>query len=181
MDLEWIDFEKGYLFFPHFTPFCPAYDTTGFYYAPGGEPATRTWPTSWNPRTARSTRRRSFEPDDDIYFIEVEYDRPRTTFYLGQMNIIENSEVVRLNGVALTRGVDYTIYYPAGQLTLLSEEAKQPDARVTVDYDYQPFGIGGEKTLLGARGVYNWSEHVKLGTTWMYQSKGTPEDRPRLG
>ncbi len=97
------------------------------------------------------------------------------------MNIIENSEVVRLNGVALTRGVDYTIYYPAGQLTLLSEEAKQPDARVTVDYDYQPFGIGGEKTLLGARGVYNWSENVKLGTTWMYQSKGTPDDRPRLG
>ncbi len=36
VDLEWIDFEKGYLFFPHFTPFCPAYDTTGFYYAPGG-------------------------------------------------------------------------------------------------------------------------------------------------
>ncbi|MCK4408900.1 MAG: hypothetical protein KAW67_02375, partial [Candidatus Eisenbacteria sp.] len=38
-----------------------------------------------------------------------------------------------------------------------------------------------EKTLLGARGVYNWSEKVRLGTTWMYQSKGTPDDNPRLG
>ena len=181
VDLEWVDFEKGYLLFPHFTPFCPAYDTTGFYYAPGGVPADPYVADELEPKNCAVYSKEVFEPDDDIYFIEVAYDRPRTTFYLGQMNIIENSEVVRLNGVALSRGVDYTIYYPAGQLTLLSEEAKQPDARVTVDYDYQPFGIGGEKTLLGARGVYNWSERVKLGTTWMYQSKGTPEDRPRLG
>lgn len=180
-DLEWIDFEKGYLFLPHFTPFCPAYDTTGFYYAPGGEPAPPYVADELNPQNCAVYSKEVFEPADDIYFLVVTYDRPRTTFYLGQMNIIENSEVVRLNGVALSRGVDYTIYYPAGQLTLLSEEAKQPDARVTVDYDYQPFGIGGEKTLLGARGVYNWSENIKLGTTWMYQSKGTPEDRPRLG
>jgi hypothetical protein len=181
VDLEWVDFEKGYLFFPHFTPFCPAYDTTAFYYAPGGEPAPQYVADELDPKNCAVYSKEVFEPDDDIYFLVVKYDRPRTTFYLGQMNIIENSEVVRLNGVALTRGVDYTIYYPAGQLTLLSEEAKQPDARVTVDYDYQPFGIGGEKTLLGARGVYNWSENIKLGTTWMYQSKGTPEDRPRLG
>jgi hypothetical protein len=181
VDLEWIDFEKGYLFFPHFTPFCPGYDTTGFYYAPGGEPAPPYVADELNPQNCAVYSKEVFQPDDDIYFLVATYDRPRTTFYLGQMNIIENSEVVRLNGVALSRGVDYTIYYPAGQLTLLSEEAKQPDARVTVDYDYQPFGIGGEKTLLGARGVYNWSENVKLGTTWMYQSKGTPEDRPRLG
>lgn len=181
VDREWIDFEKGHLFFPHFTPFCPEYDATDFYYAPGGGPDPIYTADELDPKNCAVYSREVFLPGDDVYFLVVKYDRPRTTFYLGQMNIIENSEVVRLNGVALTRGVDYTIYYPAGQLTLLSEEAKQPDARVTVDFDYQPFGIGGEKTLLGVRGLYNWSENVKLGTTWMYQSKGAPEDRPRLG
>lgn len=182
VDLEWIDFEKGYLVFPHFTPFCPDYDTTHFYYADGGEPAPEYTADELEDEVNCSIYSKEiFDPDDDVYFIQVEYNRPRTTFYLGHINIIENSEVVRLNGMRLTRGVDYTIYYPAGQLTLLAEEAKEPDAQVTVEYDYRPFGIGGEKTLLGARGVYNWSEQMKLGSTWMYQSKGTPEDRPRLG
>jgi hypothetical protein len=184
VDLEWIDFEKGYLVFPHFTPFCPAYDEdTNFYYPAGDTADYRGFARELGPDGYNCAvyQKEVFQPDDDVYFIEVGYNRPRTTFYLGQLNIIENSEVVRLNGVRLTRGVDYTIYYPAGQLTLLSEEAKEPDARVTVEYDYKPFGIGGEKTLLGTRGVYNWSENIQLGTTWMYQSKGTPEDRPRLG
>ncbi len=181
VDLEWIDFDKGYLIFPHMTPFCPDYDTTNFYYAPGGGPDSIYVADELEEKNCSVYSEEVFEPDDDIYYLEAEYNSPQTTFYLGHINIIENSEVVRLNGVALERGVDYTIYYPAGQLTLLTEEAKQPDARVSVDFDYKPFGIGGEKTLLGARGVYNWSDNVKLGTTWMYQSKGTPDDSPRLG
>ena len=181
VDLEWIDFDKGYLIFPHMTPFCPDYDTTDFYYAPGGGPDPVYVADELEEKNCSIYSEEVFEPDDDIYYLEAEYNSPQTTFYLGHINLIENSEVVRLNGVRLERGVDYTIYYPAGQLTLLTEEAKQPDARVTVDFDYKPFGIGGEKTLLGARGVYNWSDNVKIGTTWMYQSKGTPEDNPRLG
>jgi hypothetical protein len=182
VDYEHIDFEKGYLVFPHYTPFYPAFDeSTNFYYAAGDTLNYHAFARGLDPKNGLVYSKQTFNPGDDIYYIQVKYDRPRTTFYLGQINIIENSEVVRVNGVRLTRGTDYTIYYPAGQLTLLSEEAKDPDAKVTVDFDYKPFGIGGEKTLLGTRAVYNWSENVRLGSTWMYQSKGTPDDRPRLG
>ena len=163
------------------TPFCPDYDTTDFFYAPGGGPEPIYVADELEEKNCSVYSEEVFQPDDDIYYLEAKYNSPQTTFYLGHINIIENSEVVRLNGVKLERGVDYTIYYPAGQLTLLTEEAKQPDARVSVDFDYKPFGIGGEKTLLGARGVYNWNDNIKIGTTWMYQSKGTPEDNPRLG
>jgi hypothetical protein len=186
VDLQWIDFEKGYLIFPHFTPFCPEYDTqidpdtSSFYYAPGQPPDIYT-ADELTEKNCLVYSEEDFDAGDNLYFIEVGYNRPRTTFYLGNINIIENSEVVRLNGVRLTSGVDYTIYYPAGQLTLLSDEAKEPDARVTVEYDYKPFGITGESTLLGTRGVYNWNDNITLGSTWMYQSKGTPEERPRLG
>jgi hypothetical protein len=186
VDLEWIDFEKGYLVFPHFTPFCPEYDTeidpdtSSFYYAPG-QPDDIYVADELEEKNCLVYSEEDFDAGDDVYFIEVSYNRPQTTFYLGNINIIENSEVVRLNGVRLTPNVDYTIYYPAGQLTLLSDEAKEPDARITVEYDYKPFGIAGESTLLGTRGVYNWSDNVTLGSTWMYQSKGTPEERPRLG
>ncbi len=182
VDFEHIDFEKGYLIFPHYTPFCPAYDeSVNFYYSAGDTVDYHTYARGLDPKNCLVYSEESFDPNDDIYYIQVNYDRPKTTFSLGHINIIENSEVVRVNGVRLTRGTDYTIYYPAGQLTLLAEEAKDPDARVTVDYDYKPFGIGGESTLLGTRGVYNWSENIQIGTTWMYQSKGTPEDKPRLG
>jgi hypothetical protein len=183
IDPTWVDLANGLLSFPHYTPFCPDYDTTGFYYAPGGEPDSIYYAHGFEDgdKNCAVYSKDNFNAGDEDYYIVVKYNRAKTTFYLGQINIIEDSEVVRLNGVRLTRGTDYTIYYPSGQLTLLAEEAKEPDAKVTVEYDYKPFGIGGEKTLLGARGVYNWSERVRLGTTWMYQSKGTPDDRPRLG
>ncbi len=178
VDPQWIDYEKGYLFYPDFTPYCPDYDDGGFYPVPGD---TSLIADELEEPNCNIYEKESFDPSDDIYYAVVKYSRLQTTFYLGQINIIENSEIVRLNGVRLTRGVDYTIYYPTGQLTLLNEEAKEPEAKVTVDYDYRPFGLAGEKTLLGARGVYRWSENVELGTTWMYQSKGTPDDHPRLG
>jgi len=183
VDPGWVDLANGLLSFPHYTPFCPDYDTTGFYYAPGGEPDTIYYAHEFeeSDKNCAVYSKDNFNAGDEDYYIVVKYNRPKTTFYLGQINIIEDSEVVRLNGVRLTRGTDYTIYYPAGQLTILAEEAKEPEAKVTVEYDYKPFGIGGAKTLLGARGVYNWSDKVRLGTTWMYQSKGTPDDRPRLG
>jgi len=183
IDPGWVDLANGLLSFPHYTPFCPDYDTTGFYYAPGGEPDSIYYAHDFDDgdKNCAVYSKDNFNAGDEDYYIVVKYNRPKTTFYLGQINIIEDSEVVRLNGVRLTKGTDYTIYYPSGQLTLLAEEAKEPDAKVTVEYDYKPFGIAGEKTLLGARGVYNLSDRVRLGTTWMYQSKGTPDDRPRLG
>ncbi|MFH1502899.1 MAG: cell surface protein SprA [Candidatus Eisenbacteria bacterium] len=182
VDFEYVDFENGYLVFPHYTPFCPAYDENdNFYYNAGDTLHYQAFARGLDPYNCFVYSKETFDPSDDVYYVQVNYDRPKTTFTLGHINIIENSEVVRVNGVRLTRGTDYTIYYPAGQLTLLAEEAKDPEAKVTVDYDYKPFGVGGEKTLLGARGVYNWSENIQLGTTWMYQSKGTPDDRPRLG
>ncbi|MCK4408846.1 MAG: hypothetical protein KAW67_02105, partial [Candidatus Eisenbacteria sp.] len=183
IDPTWLDLRNGLLTFPHYTPFCPDYDTTGFYYLPGAGPDPLYYADEFedSDKNCAVYSKDNFSAGDDDYYLVVKYNRPKTTFYLGQINIIENSEVVRLNGVRLTKGTDYTIYYPAGQLTILAEEAKEPDAKVTVEYDYKPFGIAGEKTLLGARGVYNWSEKVRLGTTWMYQSKGTPDDNPRLG
>ncbi len=181
VDPQWLDLEKGYVYYPYFTPYCPGWDTTGFYYDPGNPPPPEYVAEELEEYNCAVYDNEVFQAGDDLYYMVVKYSRPQTTFYLGQINIIENSEVVRLNGVPLTRGTDYTIYYPAGQLTLLNEEAKEPDAKVTVEFDYKPFGISGEKTLLGGRGVYRWSDNVELGTTWMYQSKGTPDDRPRLG
>ncbi|MBN2565650.1 MAG: hypothetical protein JXB46_08065, partial [Candidatus Eisenbacteria bacterium] len=187
IDPRWVDLDAGLLMFPHYTPFCPGYDTTvdstGFYYVPGHGPDPIYYADEFDDseKNCLVYSRDTFQAGDDKYYFVVKYNRPKTTFSLDHANIIEDSEVVRLNGVKLARGTDYTIYYPSGQLTILAEEAKEPEARITVEYDYKPFGIAGEKTLLGTRAVYNWSDKIKLGTTWMYQSKGTPDDRPRLG
>jgi hypothetical protein len=182
VDEEWLFLTEGLLVFPHYTPFCPGY-ADSFYYKEGEEPDTTEYADEFDEseRNCLVYSRERFEADDDEYYLVLKYSRPKTTFNLKDSNIIEGSEVVRLNGVQLTRGTDYTIYYPSGQLTILAEGAKDPQARVTVDYDYKPFFGTGEKTLLGTRAVYNWSDNIRLGTTWMYESKGSPDDRPRLG
>jgi len=52
---------------------------------------------------------------------------------------------------------------------------------VTVDYDYAPFFMPAQKTLLGARAEYNLGENSEFGSTALFRSEKTLEQRPRVG
>ncbi|KPJ53957.1 hypothetical protein AMJ39_02455 [candidate division TA06 bacterium DG_24] len=118
--------------------------------------------------------------DGKVYVIEVGYKSVQTIYSLG-INILPESEVVKVNGLRLSRGSGYFIDYDTGILTLLSEAAASEDARIEIDYEYQPFFAFGEKTLLGARADYRFSDRFQVGSTWMYRSERSFEERPRLG
>ncbi|MBN1755038.1 cell surface protein SprA [bacterium] len=100
---------------------------------------------------------------------------------LGNVNIIEGSETVTLNGERLSRGTDYQIDYMTGQISFLSDEAKDPNARIKVDYEYEPFFQPEQKTLLGTRVEYRFSDNSWIGTTALYKSASASAKRPRLG
>ena len=100
---------------------------------------------------------------------------------LNRVNIIEGSDVVTVNGRQLQRGTDYTIQYDFGQVTLLDPEATDPNADVSIDYEYAPFLAIQKKTLLGARAEYEWSRDLKFGTTVLYKSDKAQDRKPRVG
>ena len=73
------------------------------------------------------------------YYIQLVTKTRSSIVRLNRTNIIENSERVTLNGKLLRKDTDYRIDYDFGQVTLLSQEATDPNASLEVDFEYAPF------------------------------------------
>jgi hypothetical protein len=115
------------------------------------------------------------------YNIAVQTQNRAASYNLG-INIIEGSEVVKLNGQPLQRNRDYNIIYEIGQITFLTQEALDPAADISVDYETAPFFQPERKTLLGVRGEYSFWDDASWGATLLYRSESMPLDRRiRLG
>ncbi|MCK4234101.1 hypothetical protein KAX75_06700 [candidate division WOR-3 bacterium] len=118
------------------------------------------------------------------YYMEISYKGARTTISIGQLNIIEGSEVVKINGILLQKDIDYTIDYTFGSLEFRGKGIDlmaQPNAQLTIDYQYAPFFSTASKSLVGIRGEYNISANNKIGTSWIYRNISTFDERPKLG
>lgn len=115
------------------------------------------------------------------YFIKMSTRARTSVIRLGRANIIEGSEVVTLNGVPLKRGTDYNIQYDFGQVTLLTDEAMDPNADVQVEFQYAPFLSIQKKTLFGFRAEYEYSPDLKFGSTVLYKSDKAQDRKPRVG
>ncbi len=115
------------------------------------------------------------------YYLSLSSKVRGSIISLNRANIIENSERVTANGRQLTRGVDYTIDYSFGRVTLLSPEATDPNAAVNVDFEYAPFLSLQQKTLLGFRGEYLASNDLKFGSTYLYKSDKAEDRKPQVG
>ena len=115
------------------------------------------------------------------YYLQVMSTSRSSKIRLGRANIIEGSERVYLNGNLLKSGVDYTVNYDFGQLTLTTEEASDPNADIKIDFEYAPFFAMQKKTLVGLRGEYEWSENLKIGSTFLYKTDKAQERKPRVG
>ena len=166
-----VDYEAGLLYFPDLRPFDPAYS----HQLPGVDDATleETNPVLYDNHDPRTT--------DSKYEIQVKYRTSQASFSLNRSNILEGSEVVKLNGRTLTRGTDYRIIYEIGQIEFLNDEAFDPDAKISIDFEYAPFLSQAQKSLAGFAGTYNFSDKTKLSSIWLYKGKKTPYRRPRLG
>jgi len=172
VDPEWVDYTLGVLQFPDLRPFDP--DTTRYALE------------QLNPGMYDVYEEKLMQRPQDYrrYYLVAKYRTPQTSYSLNQVNIIEASEKVILNGRQLQRGRDYQIIYEIGQVDLMgeaAEEAQKPDANISIDFEYAPFLAMAQQSLLGVSGQYALSERNNLGFAWLYESKSTPEDRPRLG
>ena len=123
----------------------------------------------------------SEKTENSQYYIQISTQSRSSIIKLDRTNIIEGSERVMLNGRQLTKGTDYSIQYDFGQITLLSDEALDPNAEIKVDFEYAPFFTVQKKTLLGARADYEFSKDFRIGATILYKSDKAQERKPRVG
>jgi len=114
------------------------------------------------------------------FYIEVKSKTRSSEYHLG-MNIIENSEEVRLNGRTLQRGTDYTIDYFTGTLRLLKQEAMQPSANLDVTYESNQLFMIDKKTVMGARAEYALWDESFIGATFLYLNERTLDQKIRVG
>ena len=103
-----------------------------------------------------------------------------SVYQLG-FNVVENSVKVLLNGRELSSGSDYIVDYNVGQLTIRNEAALVPGADVRITYEQNDLFQLASKTLLGARGIYEFSKKTKLGFSILNLNQQTLSDKVRIG
>ena len=103
-----------------------------------------------------------------------------SVYSLG-FNVVENSVKVILNGRELTAGSDYIVDYNTGQLTIRNDAALVPGADLKITYEQNDLFQLASKTLLGARGIYEFSKKTKLGFSILNLNQQTLSDKVRIG
>ncbi len=104
-----------------------------------------------------------------------------TSIYQLGFNIVENSVRVILDGRELTPNVDYSVDYNIGQLTIKNDAALVPGANLKVTYEQNDLFQLASKTLLGARGIFDFSQKTKLGFSILNLNQQTLSDKVRIG
>ena len=101
------------------------------------------------------------------FFIKGQYEGTTgNTQYLPGINIAENSVVVRAGNTLLTEGVDYTVNYSTGQVTIVNEAILNSGNEITIDYEKSDFFNVQPRTFIGTRFDYSLGEDVNLGATY---------------
>lgn len=115
------------------------------------------------------------------FYIDVKSSKGGKAEHSLGMNVIENSEEVRLNGRMLQRGIDYTIDYFTGTLRILDESATGANANLDVTYESNQIFQIEKKTVMGVRGEYDLWEDSFIGATFLYLNETTLDQKIRVG
>ena len=175
VDPNILSLSRGEIIFPNLRPFDPEPNTP--YNFPKEMDGMRT-PAIYD------TTSTSYIHQQSKFYIEVKSSRRSPNYDLG-MNVIEGSEKVTLNGNPLQRDKDYKIDYFSGTLTLLNEDATNPNADLEITYESQKLFSVAKTSLMGARAEYTLGEEGSnrsfIGATLLYLNKTTLDQRIRVG
>ncbi len=117
----------------------------------------------------------------DRWLLTGQYSGDVSSVYQLGFNIVENSVKVLLNGQPLTSGVDYIVDYNVGQLTIRNDAALVPGANLKITFEQNDLFQLASKTLLGLRGVFDFSQKTKLGFSILNLNQQTLSQKVRIG
>lgn len=121
------------------------------------------------------------DKESDKFIITGQYSASvSSTFSIG-FNVVENSVEVYLGGNRLTPGSDYIVDYNIGQVTILNDAALVPGADLRITYEQNDLFALASKTLIGLRGLYEFSERTRIGFSFLNLNQQTLSDKVRIG
>tara|TARA_B100000315_G_scaffold249608_1_gene281092 strand:- start:10472 stop:16594 length:6123 start_codon:yes stop_codon:yes gene_type:complete len=113
--------------------------------------------------------------------IKVEYTNKSSVISLGGFMLVEGSEEIYLNDVKLTRGVDYTIDYFIGSITMLTQAYNQPDAKLEILYEEHELVSFDSKIILGSRAEISLGDKSFLGFSALYFNQDILNEKIEVG
>ncbi len=186
-----LDRENGFLFMPGLRPFSPPAEIITQRLITAGVPqdsaVTYREDLFGASETVSPTMYTLPRNDQTIpqnqYQLLVRTSGTETEITLPQ-DILEGSDVVRLDGRTLTRGVDYDIEPVAGgkisfKGPVLNEIT--PSSRIEVSYAFRPLLGSGQATLFGASGKYSFGNRGYLASVWLWESRRSFARQPQIG
>lgn len=117
----------------------------------------------------------------DKWVLTGKYSGDASSVYPLGFNVVENSVRVYLDGNELKDGIDYIVDYNIGQLTIRKDAALIPGADLRITFEQNDLFQLASKTLLGARGVFDFSNKTKLGFSILNLNQQTLSDKVRIG
>lgn len=100
------------------------------------------------------------------FFLEGRYQSGSASeIQLPGLNIAEGSVRVNAGGTPLTEGVDFTVDYFSGRVTILNEGILQSGKPIRVSYEKSDVINFQAKTMFGGRLDYRFNENLNIGAT----------------
>ncbi len=119
--------------------------------------------------------------EKDRFLIKGHYSAAISSVIDIGFNVVENSVKVYLGNQKLVEGKDYRVDYNIGQVTILNDAALVPNADLRITYEQNDLLSLASKTLIGARGIYEFNKDTKLGFSFLNLNQQSLNDKVRLG
>lgn len=184
---SFVDYENGILFFPELRPFAPRLGAAAGPFDRGiasflsrRDSLDGIGARAINAPNPAIYDKRLIRTEDRTFSIDLSFtaQQARGEIMLGRTNIVEGSDVVRVNNQTLVRDRDYRVDYDLGRITMIRQLG--PSDQLDIDYAYAPLFSQAGKTLVGS--AFRWEGRDKsFGGAFLYESKGAQDLRPRIG
>ena len=114
------------------------------------------------------------------FVIRVKNINQNTTINLGFM-IIEGSETLTYGSQTLIKGVDYSIDYFTGTLTLISDKAKNNYDTIRISYDRNEIVSFDQKLIIGNSFKYKFFDESSLFGGAYFYKQSIPDNKVEIG
>lgn len=103
------------------------------------------------------------------YIMSGEYQGASTqALQLNTFNVARGSVKVMAGGKRLTEGIDYSVDYLSGNVTILNQGILSSNTPISITMENQAAVSMQRKTIMGVNLTYDISKNLQLGTTLMH-------------
>lgn len=90
---------------------------------------------------------------------------------LNATNVAQGSVKITAGGITLTEGVDYTVDYLSGNVTILNSSLLETGTPLNITLEERTFSQMQRKTMTGVNLLYNFNKAFSMGATLMHYTE----------